>query len=303
MILDATTDSLEIILDKAKTTNDLSFAVFFNEYDATSVTPKSNYDTTNGISAKNLIASPASGKQRQLRYCAINNVDTKDIGVKIRFNANGSYRNLLYVFLRVNESIQYSEEMGWRIYTVNGEEKTTGYNRLPSSMRMPEWFGAANITTTLTLTNGTAYVVYIGKAERPYSSVKIQYKTTTALAGAGAWGEIGIYKGSPTLQTNTALTRLGYADVTTTLTATAGVKTSTVTTSDMAIGDDLYAAIASSGTTATVIRAGLAADNLGVGFFQTLANTRPSTSATFTPTIDTTTAMPFIAWQGVYQGT
>ena len=303
MILDATTDNLEIILDKAITTNQLSFSVFYNEYTSTTVTPMSNYGTTNSTTAVNLIAAPTSGKQRQLRWCGINNVDTADIGVKIRFNANSTIRNILYVYLRVGESIQYSEEMGWRIYDSYGSEKLAGYGKIPSAIKNPEWLGVASAAGTLATVGSTAYCSYLGKVERPFSSIKIQWKTTVALSGGGAWGEIGIYKGSPTMQSNTAFTRLGYVDDTTNFTAAAGLKTSTITTSNMAIGDDIWVVLSNSGGTQATVRAGGVADNLGVGFFQTAVSTRPSTASTFTGSIDNSTSNIWYAWQGIYQGT
>ena len=302
MILDATTDALEIILDKAITTNQLSFSVFYNEYTSTTVTPMSNYGTTNSTTAVNLIASPTSGKQRQLRWCAINNVDTKDIGVKIRFNNNGSFRNVTYLYLRVNESLQYSEEMGWRVYDSYGNEKISGFNRTPSTIKMPEWFGAGNITTTLALTNTNCFCVYLGKVDRPYSAVKLQYRVTTQITATIAWAELAIYKGTLALQTGTTLSRLGHTDTSGIWNST-GLKTTSVTTSNMAIGDDLWAVFSNSTTgTVTSVRAGIA-DDVGVGFYQTVSNKQPSANSTLTGVVDSTTAMIWVAWEGVYQGT
>lgn len=303
MILDATTDNLEIILDKAITTNQLSFSVFYNEYTSTSVTPSSNYGTTNSTTAVNLIAAPTSGRQRQLRYCSINNVDTADIGVKIRFNDNGSFRNVLYVYLRVNESIQYSEEMGWRVYDSSGGEKVNAYHRLPGAIRLPEGFGAAGTGTTLNLTNTNCHCVYLGTAERPYSSVRIQYNVTTLLGATISWAELAIYRGTPTINVNTTMTRLGFTDASGIWNST-GVKTTTVNVSGVAIGDDLWAVFAPSSNNATpmALRAGVV-DDLGSGFFQTVTNTRPSTNSSITGTINSTSAQIWLAWEGVYQGT
>jgi hypothetical protein len=301
MLLTSTTDNLEIILDKAITTNQLSFSVYYNEYTSTTVTPMSNYGTTNSTTAVNLISSPASGNQRQLRWCSINNVDTKDIGVKIRFNDNNSYRNVMYVYLRVGESIQYSEEMGWRVYDNNGSEKIAAFNRLLSSIRLPEWYGTPNLTTTQTLTSGLSYCIYLGRVDRPYSSVKVQYRVTT-LANTIGWAEVAIYKGALTLQTNSTLTRVGFTDVSGVVNST-GTKTTTVTTSGLTIGDEIWSVFSVSATTAAVLRAGNP-EQIGVGYMQTTAAaTRPSTNTTLTPTIDTTTSMPWIAFQHFYQGT
>jgi hypothetical protein len=297
MTLTSTTDALEIILDKAITTNQLSFSVFYNEYTSTAVTPSSTYGTTNNTTAVNLISPPLSGRQRQLRWCAINNTDTNDIGVTVRFNDNGSYREVLYVYLRVGDTIQYSEEMGWRVYDNEGSEKVIGMNRLPATMRMPEWFGAANITTALTLTSTTAFCYYLGVADRAYTSMSMQYRVTTTIAST-TWAEMAIYKGTPSLQSATPLTRLGHVDTSGVWNST-GTKTTTIPmAANMAIGDNLWVVLSNSAGTATQIRAGLS-EVLGSGIYQTAANTRPSTTSSFTGTIDSGSAMPWVAWQGI----
>ena len=303
MILDATTDSLEIVLDKVVTTQ-LNYTTYYTAYTSTTVTPTASYGITNDTSSVNLVPPPSVNQQYQLKYCAINNVGSQDVGTKIRFNDNGSYRNLLYVYLRVSESIQYSEEMGWRVYTVNGEEKTSGYNKLPSSIRVPESFGLTNATTAQAMTNGTAFCTYLGRAERPYSSVKVQYRTTTALAATVAFAELGIYRGTPSPLTGSTMTRLGYTNISSSLTSVAGIKTSTVPiTGSIAMGDDLWAVFSNSGSsTVASLRAGLV-DSGSAGWFQTSASCQPSTNATITGTINSTTPMFWIAWQGVYQGT
>ena len=50
MVLTATTHSLEIVLDKTVTTQ-LNYAVYYNDYTSTTVTPVSNYGVTNNTSS------------------------------------------------------------------------------------------------------------------------------------------------------------------------------------------------------------------------------------------------------------
>ncbi len=304
MILDATTDALEIVLDKVVTT-ELNFVTYYTDYTSTTITPTASYGVTNSTSSVNLVPSPLASHQHQLKYCAINNIGSQDVGTKIRFNNNGSYRNLSYVFLRASESIQYTEENGWRVYDVNGSEKASGYCDIPGSINMPEWFGAAGVATTQALTNGTAFCTYLGKADRPYSSVKLQYRVTTGLGATVSWAEAAIYKGNPTLSSGSIMTRLGYTNTSGVWNGT-GVKTTTIPmTGSVAIGDNLWAVFSNSTTgTVTSFRAGLA-DTGSAGFLQTSASCQPSTSTntTITGTVDANTPMLWITWQGVYQGT
>jgi hypothetical protein len=224
------------------------------------------------------------------------------VGTKIRVNDGGLYRNLSYVLLRNSESIQYTEETGWRVYTNNGYEKTTGYQRIPPSIKMPEWFGAANVTTALTPVSATSYCVYLGRADRPYSSVKLQYFVTQSAASGIGWAEAGIYRGTPVLSGSTTITSLGYADASSVWNSTGTKTTEIFISQSMAVGDDLWAVLNVSASTVPLFRAGLV-DHLGAGFMQSATNTRISGSATIVPTKSTTDAMPWIVWQGVYQGT
>lgn len=300
MLLDSTTDNLEIILDKDITTSQLNFAVFFNEYTSTGVTPTKNFGTTNSTTAVNLISSPSSGTQRQLRWCSISNTDTVDVGVKIRFNDNGSFRNVLYVFLRVGESIQYSEEMGWRVYTLNGEEKISGYNNIPPSVRFPSYIGINSTVSTTSLTNTNCNIQYLGRVERPFTSIKIRYRVTTAFTGTVTWAEMAIYKGNISLGVGTVLTRLGFVD-TSTVWNSIGIKTSTILTPNMSIGDDLFVVFSNSVSgTQTAFRCGLTS-YLSSGFCQSVTNTRPSTNSTISGSISANLLLN-ISWQGIYQG-
>jgi len=301
MLLDATTDNLEVILDKAVTANNITFGVFYNEYTSTTVTPKKNVGGATGAAGVNLIPAPSAGNQRQLRWCSINNVDTNDMGVKVRFNDNGSYRNVLYVYLRVGESIQYSEEMGWRVYDNTGSERVAGFNRLPSSIRTPEWFYASGVASAQSLTSGYDYCIYLGKVDRPYSSIQIRYNVTTA-ASTITWAEVAIYKGNFSLQTNASLTRIGFTDISGVVNST-GNKTTTITTSGLVMNDDIWAVFACNSSGALALRSGVA-ETLGVGYVQVVSSvTRPSTNLTISPTISTVVTIPWIAYQHFYQGT
>jgi hypothetical protein len=303
MILDSTTDALEIILDKT-VTSELDFVTYYTDYTSTTVTPTSSYGTTNSTSSINLIPPPLTNHQHQLKYCAINNVGNQDVGTKIRFNDSGSYRNISYIFLRVSESIQYSEESGWRVYDSLGNERISGFNRMPPSIRMPEYFGSTTVASyaTVALTNGTAFCEYLGKADRPYSSINVRYKVTTAITSTIAWAEIGIYRVSSFIMNETSsFERLGYVD-TSTIWNGLGTYTTNISTPNMAIGDDLFVVFSNSTTgTVTSFRAGVA-NNLNAGVYQTSANTQLSQTSSFSGTLNSSTAIIWTAWEGIYQG-
>lgn len=299
MLLTATTDTLEIILDKAITTSELNFAVFYSDYTSTSVTPTKNFGVTNSTTAVSLIPAPTSSNQRQLRWCSVSNTDTVDIGVKIRFNDNGSFRTILYVYLRVGESIQYSEEMGWRVYTLNGEEKISGYIGIQPSVKFSSSIPVGSTAASVTLVNTNSLCQYLGKTERAYNTINVQYRLVASFTGAVSWAEIAIYKGNPSLSVGTTMTRMGFLNVATAW-ATTGVKTAAIPVTNCAIGDEIFVVFSNSAATSPAsIGTGNIADLLGSGILQSVTNTRPSTSSSITGVVDSTTAMLWVAWQGV----
>ena len=302
MYLDSTTDNLEVILTAAITTNQLPFIVAYNNTSATAVTPTKNTGTTNSTTAVNLVAAPAASNQRLVRYVSIYNSDTVTAEVTVRFNDNASIRKILVVSLLPNESLQYTYEVGWKAYDSTGAEKVTGFYLIPGALRSLEFYSAANITTAQTLANtGTAYCLYIGRAERSYSSVMFQYKTTTALTATIAWAELAVYKGTPSIGTATTITRLGFTDCSGIWNGPLVNKSTTVTLTGCNAGDDLWVVFSNSTTgTGTGLRAGLA-DDIGSGVYMTKAATRPSTNATISgATVDSTTPMLYVLFNGIY---
>ena len=191
--------------------------------------------------------------------------------------------------------------MGWRTYDSTGAERNSGSSKLPNSVILPENFGAANATTAMTLATTNCYCMYLGRADRVFSSVSVRYGVTSILSGT-TWAELAIYKGTPTLGSGLTMTRLGYTDTSAIWTST-GNKTTSVSCTGMAIGDDLWAVFSNSATGATQLRAGLVDSQLASGMFQSVTNKQPSANSSITTTVDSTTAMIWLAWQGIPQGT
>ncbi|MDB5266275.1 MAG: hypothetical protein JWN89_90 [Parcubacteria group bacterium] len=95
---------------------------------------------------------------------------------------------------------------------------------------------AASVTTNVT---NVTYFIYLGKATKAFTSCNAAYRVTTVPAGTLTWAEIGIAKGTPALNAASAMTRLGFADVSGVVTS-AVVKKTAITVSSVTIGDDLW---------------------------------------------------------------
>lgn len=297
MVLDSTTDNLYVSLSSNITTSQLNFYSTFNIITSTTLTPSKNQGTTNNTTLTQLIPSPSSGQQNQLRYCSILNTDTKPNTILIQYSGSSNSAVILNTSLLPNESVQYTTNNGWQVYTNTGSLKVLGSYDSPNSLRNCMYLKPITTATTLTLVSGTDYAVYLGKADRKYNTISMRYSVTSSPSPI-TWSEIAIYKGSPTLNgTTTVLNFCGFANVSATV-GTTGDKTTTITVTGITINDDLYAVFGSSHTGTYSLR-GCSADDLGTGFFSTVTGSlRPSTNTTLTVTTDSTTSNIWCFWQG-----
>ncbi len=301
MVLDATTDTIELDLSANVATRQLEFYTSYNIVTSTSLTPAKQFGSSNNTTAVTILSAPSASQQHQLRFLSIYNCDTTSANVTIQLNNNGTLRTLISVTLMVGEYIHYTYAKGWQVFNHNGILKTINTAMNPSSTRAPAFFNAINTTTLLTLTNNTTYAVYLGTADRPYNQVTLAVSVSTQLAGAVTYCEAAIYKGYPTIGSNCTLTRCGFTDVSVGnnigFNATGG-KTIPVITTDIYAGDDLWAVFASSvATTAPVLRAGLA-DNIGAGMIQSTTSAQPSANSSISFTLQAATNIIWVTWQG-----
>jgi hypothetical protein len=302
MLLDTTTDTIELVLAANVTTSQLHYYTSFNVVTSTSLTPSKQFGSSNNTTAVTILSAPSSNQQHQLRYCSIYNCDSASATVTIRLNNNGTFRNLLVVTLLVGEYVQFTYGKGWQCFHANGMLKTFGTALNPSAVRAPAFFNAVNTSTLYTLTNGVATAVYLGVADRSYNQITIGCSVSTQLAGAVTYCEVAIFKGYPTIGSNCTLTRCGFTDVqqgsSIGFNAT-GVKAVPIFVTDINVGDNLWVVFGSSvATTAPVIRSGVV-DNIGAGVVQTAAaTTRPSTNSPITFTLQTATNIPWVTWVG-----
>lgn len=249
-----------------------------------------------------LVAAPGASTARQLKGCTIKN--TADaVGsfndVVVRKVNSGSYREMVSMTLGPNESLHYSDTEGWIKFDANGNRQCAVVTMAP----VPAWnvapgFSTANLTSTKTLTSGTIYARYMGKAPRALPEVRARLRVTTAAATI-TWAEAAIAKGSISVGTNPSLTVVGYLDVSAIINST-GQKTLTIPVSSgqtISAGEDVWLVIGNSATTAGVVRAQSIADDLQVGWQASVAQ-RPSlilgSAVTFTIEGATTLA-PWLA--------
>lgn len=146
-----------------------------------------------------------------------------------------------------------------------------------SAVMMAPNFASANLTSTKTITSGSSFAIYVGKAPKSLSSIIVRYRVTTAAATI-TWAEVALAKGAINVGGNPTLTVVGFADVAGVINST-GQKSTTINVSSgqqVDAGNDLWLIIGNAATTAGVVRAMSIADDIQVGVQASLA-VRPST--------------------------
>jgi hypothetical protein len=127
-VLDATTRTLEVLLDAAPATNQLPVVVTYADVSfggATPYLPASSNAVTNGTTAVTAVAAPAASTQRQVEELTVRNDDTAARVVTLRYNDNGTFRKILTPTLQPGETLEYTHAAGLRTLAADGSAKFT----------------------------------------------------------------------------------------------------------------------------------------------------------------------------------
>lgn len=306
MVINNTNETIELVLTASVATNQASFSCSFNEFSTLTFSGQETNGVSNGTTAVTLISSPSSNYQRQMRELLVENNDTASITVIIRFNNSSITRTIMRATLGVGESLTYSTNDGWSCKSNNGEKKFYSINiNLNGNIKGPEFFPVANAASSPSL--GTAVAgQYLGKAEKPYTSIDFRYEVVTAAATV-TFCELAVYRISNRLSIGTqqVWTRLGFADTNSATSSgwtSIGYKTTKVDLTGCNIGDDLYAIWASNATTSMAPRGGNISDQTSSVLqvsTTNVANWRPSTSPLYQATsFGATASAVWFNWYG-----
>ena len=137
LILTETTDSIQIVLDSAITTNQLSCFSSWRDIATGTYTPGRTVSTSNDTTDADIVPAPAASTQRVVDMISVFNSDTVNSNVTIKFDANGTEYNLFHVTLAPSEKIEYQEGQGFKVFATSGAVKQSinqGNNVMNSSM-------------------------------------------------------------------------------------------------------------------------------------------------------------------------
>lgn len=133
IILTETTDTLQVVLAGAVTTNQLPCVASWRDITTTAYTPGRTVTNTNSTTDVSIVGSPALSTQRVVDYFSIYNNDTVISNVTIKFDANGTEYILYKGDLPVGSTLVYQDGMGFQVYETQAYGYTLSVQALTSS--------------------------------------------------------------------------------------------------------------------------------------------------------------------------
>lgn len=189
IILTETTDKLQIVLGGAITTNQLQCFASYRDVTTSGLTPGRNGTNTNSTTDVDIVTSPASSTQRIIDYVSVYNNDTANAVVTIKMDFNGTEYILQKVTLGAQERLEYTDGIGWQVYTNSGGLKNSinqGTNATSSSLSTvvlaSDQTNNNAVANTLQDVTGLTFGVTNGKTY--YFKAVIKYTAAAATTGS-----------------------------------------------------------------------------------------------------------------------
>jgi len=292
MILDSTTDIIQFKLGSSVTTTQLDFDVSYNNITSTNVTPVKKTGVSNNTTAVTLIPSPGASEQQLLKTATIYNNDTTNKTILILYYNGSTTTQIFNAVLAPSDVLKYTLEKGWEVSDSRGNKKFISIRGVNNAIRRMPALRPSAISGTNTLTSGTTFIAYMGKADKAYTSITFQFRVTT-LASTISWAELGVATNVRSLELG-VYERKGYTDISSVINTT-GIKTVTVSVSGINPGDELCFFIGNSASVVAQVRSCTITDEFG-RFLQS-APYRISQVPSWQNQADLTSSPIMFAWQ------
>jgi hypothetical protein len=292
MILDNTTDVLQFKLGSSVTATQLDFDVSYNTITSTTVTPAKLTGVSNNGTAVTLMSSPGASEQKLLKGATIYNNDTTSKTILILYYNGTTTTQIFNAILAPSDVLKYTLEKGWEAFDSKGSKKFLSIRGVNNAIRRMPALRPSGLTGTLSLTTGTTFITYMGKADKAYTSITFQFKVTT-LASTITWAEAGVVTNNRFIELG-FYERKGYTDISAVVNTT-GLKTVTVPVSGINAGDELCFTLGISATVTAVVRTCLITDEYARYLQSVVA--RLSLTPCWQNTADLTSAPIMFAWQ------
>ena len=122
MILNNTTQTLEIVLGSAVTTNQSPVTVDYVAFTSSATTPSVQLSTTNDATSVTILSAPSASTQYKINGITVANKDTLPITVTIEINDNTvKYPVAQSMVLAVGSTLQFTDTRGWFVINASGQ--------------------------------------------------------------------------------------------------------------------------------------------------------------------------------------
>jgi hypothetical protein len=156
IILTNTTDTVQVILSQSVAANQMQCYVSFRDTTSTTITPGSRVVNTNNTTAVDIVQAPGSLTQRIVDFISIQNIDTSQNDVTIRFNDNSTTYILFKTRLNIGDKIEYHDGKGFKVINSAGGQVAYKINdTVPSNLNRSTIYLPQDVNVT---TSGTTFV-------------------------------------------------------------------------------------------------------------------------------------------------
>jgi hypothetical protein len=135
ILLDATTKSLELV---TSATTNVDYLTSYADNTTSAFTPGSSDGQITTATTTTIVAAPASSTQRTIKLINVHNTSTTTgNNVTLQYDVSGTNRTISPTFtLGPGESLRYTQESGFRVYTSSGAIKHLTPSKLISGQTL-----------------------------------------------------------------------------------------------------------------------------------------------------------------------
>ncbi len=126
MLIDATTQTIEIKLAGAIATTELPVLVTYIDGEASNFFPKLQHSISNGTTEVTILDAPEERGKRMIKTMSIRNVDTATATVTVQLADGVTDREIVKVALLQDETLQYTDAAGFKVIDTDGNTKVGG---------------------------------------------------------------------------------------------------------------------------------------------------------------------------------
>lgn len=126
MLIDATTQTLEIKLAGAVAANELPVVLAYIDGEASNFFPTLQHSISNGTAEVTILSAPEPRGKRMVKFMYIRNTDTATVTLTLQLADGATDREILKIAILQDETLVYTDTTGFKIIDTNGNTKVGG---------------------------------------------------------------------------------------------------------------------------------------------------------------------------------